>query len=86
METLSHARRLPRPWETFTEEIREGGRRQGFRVSTFSGRTGVLADVRLKSRQRVGRYGGVGRDPWSALVQRAVRILLQVLDSFPDIF
>lgn len=35
---------------------------------------------------REGLYGSEGREPCSALVQRAVRILLQVLDSFPDIF
>ncbi len=41
----------------YTEEIRRDGRRQGFRIVTFSGRTGVLADRAIKSRARVGRYG-----------------------------
>ncbi|MHC4063880.1 MAG: nucleoside-triphosphatase [Planctomycetota bacterium] len=41
----------------YTEEIRAGGRRQGFRAATFSGRTTVLAHVEIPGRQRVGRYG-----------------------------
>jgi nucleoside-triphosphatase len=41
----------------YTEEIRAGGQRQGFGVTTFSGASGVLARVGLRSRQRVGRYG-----------------------------
>jgi len=40
-----------------TGEIREAGQRQGFDATTFSGSSGVLAHVGLKSRQRVGRYG-----------------------------
>ena len=39
-----------------TEEIREGGRRVGFRLSGFHGETGVLARVGLGP-PRVGRYG-----------------------------
>ena len=41
----------------YTEEIREGGQRQGCGATTFSGASGVLAHVGLQSRQRVGRYG-----------------------------
>jgi nucleoside-triphosphatase len=41
----------------YTGEIREGGQRQGFGVTTFSGGSGVLARVGVRSRQRVGRYG-----------------------------
>ena len=41
----------------YTGEIREAGQRQGFGATTFSGGSGVLAHVSLKSRQRVGRYG-----------------------------
>jgi nucleoside-triphosphatase len=41
----------------YTEEIREGGRRQGFRAATFSGEIIVLAHIEIRSRQRVGRYG-----------------------------
>ncbi len=39
-----------------TEEIREGGRRVGFRLSGFHGETGVLAHVD-RGPPRVGRYG-----------------------------
>ncbi|HUU98699.1 MAG TPA: nucleoside-triphosphatase [Phycisphaerae bacterium] len=41
----------------YTGEIREGGQRQGFGATTFSGGSGVLAHVGLQSRRRVGRYG-----------------------------
>jgi nucleoside-triphosphatase len=41
----------------YTDEIREQGRRQGFRVTTFSGRTAILAHVGVKTPHRVGRYG-----------------------------
>jgi nucleoside-triphosphatase len=41
----------------YTGEIREAGQRRGFGATTFSGSSGVLAHVGLKSRQRVGRYG-----------------------------
>lgn len=41
----------------YTEEIREAGRRQGFRAVTFAGGTTLLAHVAFDSRQHVGRYG-----------------------------
>jgi nucleoside-triphosphatase len=40
----------------FTEEIREGEARVGFRVSTLDGRTGILAHVKSVQGPRVGRY------------------------------
>ncbi|HVP12289.1 MAG TPA: nucleoside-triphosphatase [Phycisphaerae bacterium] len=40
-----------------TEEILACGLRRGFRVTTLSGQTGVLAEVGVSSRYRVGRYG-----------------------------
>jgi len=40
-----------------TEEVRAGGTRRGFRIVTFDGREGVLADVNLRSRWRVSKYG-----------------------------
>lgn len=53
------ARRLGdlQPAGFYTEEIREGGVRQGFRLVGLDGREGLLAHVRHSSRQRVGRYG-----------------------------
>ena len=41
----------------YTEEIREAGRRKGFRWHRLDGRTGVLAHVDIKSPHRVGKYG-----------------------------
>ena len=41
----------------YTEEIRHGAHRQGFRAVTFSGHTMTLAHVDLKGGPRVGRYG-----------------------------
>ena len=40
-----------------TEEIREGGLRQGFQLLSLDGREGTLAHVRIHGRNRVGRYG-----------------------------
>jgi nucleoside-triphosphatase len=40
-----------------TEEIRVGGHRQGFRVTTFAGVSDVLAHTGIRGRHRVGRYG-----------------------------
>jgi nucleoside-triphosphatase THEP1 len=41
----------------FTREIREGGRRVGFSITTLDGKKGVLAHQDTKSRFRVGIYG-----------------------------
>lgn len=41
----------------FTEEIRLGKQREGFRAATFSGQSCVLAHVKQRSRHCVGRYG-----------------------------
>ena len=40
-----------------TEEIREQGVRQGFRMTSFEGRTGTLAHVNFPGPSRVGKYG-----------------------------
>ncbi len=40
----------------FTEEIREGGARRGFRLESFDGQVRVLAHVDQSSRFRVGKY------------------------------
>jgi nucleoside-triphosphatase len=40
-----------------TEEIREGGRRVGFRITPLSGPGRVMAHVALRSSERIGRYG-----------------------------
>jgi nucleoside-triphosphatase len=41
----------------FTEDIREGGTRRGFRMMSFGGRTGTLAHVDIPGPYRVGKYG-----------------------------
>jgi nucleoside-triphosphatase len=41
----------------YTEEIRERGQRQGFRIVTLDGQEGILAHVNVKSRYRVSKYG-----------------------------
>ncbi|HUU83498.1 MAG TPA: nucleoside-triphosphatase [Phycisphaerae bacterium] len=41
----------------YTEEIRQDRGRQGFRAVTLSGKTAMLAHVRVKGKPRVGRYG-----------------------------
>jgi nucleoside-triphosphatase len=38
-------------------EIREKGERQGFKIESLDGASEVLAHVRIRSPQRVGRYG-----------------------------
>jgi nucleoside-triphosphatase len=41
----------------YTEEIRHGDVRQGFRLESFRGDSAVMAHVGLSKRYRVGRYG-----------------------------
>jgi len=40
----------------FTREIREAGRRLGFRIVTLDGREGILAHVKMDSPIRLGKY------------------------------
>lgn len=41
----------------FTAEIRKGGGRQGFSLSSLDGRIGVLAHMDFRTGYRVGKYG-----------------------------
>ncbi len=41
----------------YTEEIREGGQRRGFRLRTFDGEARIIAHVDFPKRPRVGKYG-----------------------------
>lgn len=41
----------------YTEEIKERGRRQGFKIVTLDGQEGILAHVDIKSPMRVSKYG-----------------------------
>lgn len=50
--------KLGRPARGFvTDEIREDGRRRGFKLVTLDGREGVLAHETVKGPNRVSRYG-----------------------------
>lgn len=40
-----------------TEEIRESGKRKGFRIRTLDGREGVLSHIESSGPKRVGKYG-----------------------------
>lgn len=41
----------------YTEEIRQGGKRKGFRWRRLDGAAGILAHVDIKSRFKVSKYG-----------------------------
>ncbi len=41
----------------FTEEIKKGGRREGFKIITLEGKEEVFAHYSLPTRYRVGKYG-----------------------------
>jgi nucleoside-triphosphatase len=41
----------------YTEEIRDGGTRAGFKIVTLDGEEAVFAHVDFKTRSRVGKYG-----------------------------
>jgi nucleoside-triphosphatase len=41
----------------YTQEIRQHRERVGFKIVTLDGKEGVLAHVRFKTQQRVGKYG-----------------------------
>ncbi len=68
----------------YTEEIREAGRRTGFRLVTLDGQTGILAGLNVSSSHRVGRYGlclsdleRVGVDSlWRAIRQPEVSVVV----------
>lgn len=55
-------RLLPSAGGFYTEEIREGGKRVGFKIITLDGKEGLLASVFLRSPHRVGKYGVNVRD------------------------
>jgi len=41
----------------YTQEIRQKGKRKGFRWTTFDGASGILARLDIKGPLRVGKYG-----------------------------
>jgi len=65
-------RLLPAAGGFFTEEIREGPKRLGFKVrDIYSGREGTLSHVKTKSKYHVGRYG-VNLDDFESVGVRAL--------------
>jgi nucleoside-triphosphatase len=69
----------------YTEEIRTGGIRQGFRVATLDGQEVVLADVDISSPHRVSKYkvdtGALDRVGVSAVRQALAESDLVVIDE-----
>ncbi len=69
----------------FTEEIRSGGVRQGFRIVTLEGQSAILAHIDIKSPHRVSKYGvdveGLDRVGVSALRQATRECDLVVIDE-----
>jgi len=56
----------------FTEEIKDNGRRSGFRIRTLDGKEGRLAGAGIKSPYRVGRYK-VDLDEFERLALPSIR-------------
>jgi nucleoside-triphosphatase len=74
------AEELPtKPAGFYTEEVREGGERRGFRAITFDGERSVIADIGFGP-PRVGRYGvdveAIDRLAAKALRRRAVAVYI----------
>lgn len=69
----------------YTEEVRSGGVRQGFRIVTLEGKSAILAHVDIKSPHRVSKYGvdveGLDRVGVSALRQATRERDLVVIDE-----
>jgi nucleoside-triphosphatase len=69
----------------YTEEIRQDGRREGFRWKRLDGKEGILSHVDLKGRLRVGRYGvdvaGFEREVVPVLELGQVDVELFVVDE-----
>lgn len=69
-----------------TGEIREGGRRVGFSISTLDGRRGILAQVNIKGSPRLGRYGINVADIDNLMVGEMQRALGERLPLLVDEF
>ncbi len=69
----------------YTEEIRTGGIRQGFRIATLHGQEATLAHVNISSPHRIGKYkvdtGALDRVGTSALRQALTESNLVVIDE-----
>ena len=69
----------------YTEEIRRGGVREGFRLVTLDGQEAILAHINIHSPHRVGKYGvdidSLDRAGVSALNQAAKEGSLVIVDE-----
>ena len=69
----------------YTEEIRRGGVREGFRLVTLDGKEAILAHINIHSPHRVGKYGvdidSLDRAGVSALNQAAEEGSLVIVDE-----
>ena len=69
----------------YTEEIRAGGSRRGFKVKTLDGKEGLLAHVDVQGGPRVGKYGidvrGFERIALRVIDPRRVRADVIVIDE-----
>jgi nucleoside-triphosphatase len=69
----------------YTEEIREHGERQGFRLVTLDGRDVILSHISFSSAYRVGKYGvnveGLEQVGVTALLDAAHNSDLVVVDE-----
>ncbi|GAI33057.1 unnamed protein product, partial [marine sediment metagenome] len=69
----------------YTEEIRSGGVRQGFRLVTLDGRSAILAHIDIHSPYRVSKYGvdidSLDRVGVSALREATEQCDLVVIDE-----
>jgi len=69
----------------YTEEIRRGGVREGFRLVTLDGQEAILAHINIHSPHRVGKYGvdidSLDRAGVSALNQAAEEGGLVIVDE-----
>ena len=69
----------------YTEEIRSGGVREGFRLVTLDGQEAILAHINIHSPHRVGKYGvdidSLDKAGVSALNQAAEEGSLVVVDE-----
>jgi len=69
----------------FTEEIRTGGVRQGFRIVTLDGRSAILSHIDIESPYRVSKYGvdidGLDRVGVTALRDAIRECALVVIDE-----
>lgn len=59
----------------YTQEIREGGKRKGFKITSLTGQEGILAHLNFKSFYRVSKYKVNLKD----LEEIGVKSLLQAL-------